>query len=67
MERLNRSKFVTEVLYNDVLKYEAMTSSVDYHILLQDVTRFIKVQGDEFFEDNTFDKIMETWHNFQSH
>jgi hypothetical protein len=68
MESLNRSKFVTEVLYtNPSMRNHEITTSVDHTILQQDVTRFIKVQGDDFFEDNTFDKIMETWHYFQSH
>ena len=66
MESLNRSKFVTEVLYsNSAMRTEEFLLSVDYDILKQDVKRFILVQGDEFFDTNSMDQIMETWNYFQ--
>ena len=66
MGSLNRSKFVTEVLYsNSAMRTEEFLSSVDYDILQKDVKRFILVQGDEFFDTNSMDQIMETWDYFQ--
>lgn len=66
MESLNKSKFVTAVMYSDpVVQDESKTSSVDFQILQQDVQRFVLVQGDQYFEATDLDKIMEDWNYFQ--
>jgi hypothetical protein len=66
MQNSNRAKFVTEVLHSNPSIKNDNGSNVDYDILHQDIKRFILVQGDEFFETNSLEQIMEGWNYFQN-
>lgn len=53
----NKDKFVNEILYSN-------SKIIADDSLYQDVTMFIDIQGEEFFDESTMIEIFEAWDYF---
>jgi|694.fasta_scaffold59626_8 hypothetical protein len=62
MEILNKTIFVSTVMDTHSLD----RNSVGFDIFNQDINRFVKVQGDEFFMLTDLPVIIDVWHKFQN-